>query len=68
MSVNDELVDQIRSPSKMSPDKIKSRSVCISLHEIRLICDAISKQKEDMMLICPEVYTLTERSLFLNKF
>jgi len=61
MAVNDDLVKQIRSGARTSPDKIKSLSICISLQEIRLLAEGISKQKEKLASISPEIVNLAEK-------
>lgn len=61
MAVNDDLVKQIRSGTRTSPDKIKSLSICISLQEIRLLAEGIHKQKEKLVSISPEIVNLAEK-------
>ncbi len=61
MAVNEDLVKQIRNGSRTSPDKIKSLSICISLQEIKLLAEGISKQKEKLVSISPEIVNLSEK-------
>jgi len=45
----------------MSKDKIKSKAICISLNEIQLICEAISRQREEIRAIKPKVDNLVDK-------
>ena len=65
-AVNEDLVDQIRKGNHVSPNKIKSKSICISLYEIQMLCDGIVKQKEKMLAICPDAVNLAEKYNYYN--
>lgn len=65
IDVNDELVSQISTGSTVSPNRIRSRVICISFHEVQLICEAINKQRDQIIPICPEAVNLTDK-LFYN--
>lgn len=66
IAVNEEVVNQIRRGKRQSPNKIKSISICISLHEIQLLCEGIAKQKEKMLSLSPEAVNLAEKYILIS--
>ncbi len=67
INVNDEIVDQLAPGQWKIRDKIKSRSICISVSEIQAIVDGIIKMKPEMSQHFPEAVTLAENLSFLDK-
>jgi len=47
ISVNEESLNEIIHNKHRSSSLLKSRSICISLNEIKFLCKSIAKQKDD---------------------
>ena len=68
IAVNEDIVNQIRQTNRIAPENIKSLSICISLQEVKLLCEGVSKQKEKMKTICPEAVNVAEKYYLLFFF
>jgi len=68
VNVNDNLVEQIITGTiKQTSEKIRSRSICISVAEIGAIVDGIIKMKGEMSSLFPEAVSLAENIHYLDK-
>jgi hypothetical protein len=61
IAVNDDVVQRILTANVKCPRKLKSRSICISLQEIQLLCESIRKNKEEVNNVSPVAVNLAEK-------
>lgn len=61
IEINEDFVQQLRKGKRLSPNKIRSMSILISMQEMQLLCDGIFRQKERILPLCPEAVNLAEK-------
>ena len=62
--MNSDIEDNILNANVNAPTKTCSRSICISLFEINVLCESIQKYKEEVANISPECLNLAEKYFF----
>ena len=63
ININDQLVEQIfqgKDPNILK-NKIKSKTIMISLQEIQVIVDSIMRHQEEIKAICPTAVNLVQK-------
>ena len=63
ININDQLVEQIfegKDPNILK-NKIKSKTIMISLQEIQVIVDSIMRHQEEIKAICPIAVNLVQK-------
>jgi predicted transcriptional regulator len=64
INVNVGLIEKIKNGTVKAPEKIRSRSICISIHEILIICEGIKKQENEIREIANECLGYVEKIMF----
>ena len=63
IDINDKLVEQIfqgTEPNALK-NKIKSKTIMISLQEIQVIVDSIMRHQEEIKKLCPQAVNLAQK-------